>query len=118
MFKARIKVVEEIKNIYYEKKAEDVLVFKPIIMNLNPLNLNLLIEESGLIKFSQATYNEPPELKKHIFNSVRGVVRLLFIDLFSGKIRFKQSFGEQTIKLLKKEILKIYYFLKDTGKFI
>ena len=118
VFKSRIKIVEVLKNLIYEKKAEDTLVFKQIILDLNTLNLNLLIEKAGVIKFAQATINEKKDLKKHIILSTSGVVRLLFFDLYSGKVRFKSGFGEATIKGIKKEILKIYYFLKDTGKMI
>ncbi len=116
VFKIRIKIIEEVKSLIYEKEAEDIAVFKNIIMNLAPLNLKLLIEEAGIIKFVHATIQEGKELKKHILNSIEGVEKSLFIDLYSGKVRFKQSFGEQTINKTKKEILKIYYFLKGNGK--
>ncbi len=118
VFKERIKVIEALKDLIYEKKAEDIIVFKSIILNLSSLNLNLLIEETGVIKFVQATINEKKELKKHILNSIKGIVRELFIDLYSGKVRFKRGFGEATINKIKKEILKTYYFLKESGKMI
>ena len=41
-----------------EKEAEDILLFRPIIFDLSSLNLNLLIEEAGVLKFAQATFNE------------------------------------------------------------
>jgi len=118
LLETRIKVIEALKSLYYEKKAEDLLLFKPIIFDLNSLNLNLLIEEAGVLKFAQATYMDNKELKKHIIFAVKGVVRLLFVDLYEGKVRFKSGFGEATIRALKKEILKTYYFLKDNGKMI
>lgn len=118
VFKVRIKIIEEVKSLIYEKEAEDIAVFKNIIMNLSRLNLKLFIEEAGIIKFVQATVKEGKELKRHILNSIKGVMKCLFTDLYSGKVRFKQNFGEQTINKTKKEILKTYYFLKDNGKFI
>ncbi|MBU1075669.1 MAG: hypothetical protein KKH98_00150 [Spirochaetes bacterium] len=115
---ARMKVIEAMKDLIYDEKSRDIVVFASIIINLTPVNLRLLLEESGIIKFIQATLQEKKEVKKHILGSVKGIPRDLILDLYSGKVRFKKSFGELTVKVLKQDILRIYYFLKDNGKFL
>ena len=115
--KARIFILDKIKNIYYSDKAKELSVFSDKIKNLNKINLNLLIEEVGILKFAQASIKENKEFKKHILYLLNGIVKNLAIDIYSGKVRFKQSFGDQTINLAKREILEMYYYLLGEEKF-
>ncbi len=107
-----------LNNLIYEEKAKDISVFNPVIMRLSPINLKLLIEESGVVNFIQATLKAEKEMKRYVLSAVKGIEKALIMDLYSGKVRFKKSFGEVTIKKIKVDILKIYFYLKDSGKFI
>ncbi len=113
IFKSQIKVVEIIKDIYYEEESKKIKYFNDLIKDLKGDKLRVLINETGIIRFAQATMNVPKELKRHIYFSVDGTMRDLLIDLYTGKIRFKSSYGENTINLLKQKIIKHYLYLKD-----
>lgn len=110
---ARVRIVEILKDIYYEEKAQNILFFQNVLLDLDTGRLGQVIELAGIIRFSQALAGEGKEFKKGILASLSGVAKDLLADIISGKVRFKQAFGEQTVKAAKKEVLKICYFLKD-----
>ncbi|MDD5066611.1 MAG: FliG C-terminal domain-containing protein [bacterium] len=116
VFESRIKVVEAVRGIRYEKKAGDISRFRDVLTRLSRSHLNLLVGTAGIVRFSQAILHEDKEFKKYVFYSVSGTVQDLLMDIQSGRIRFKQSFGEQTVNRAKKEILKICYSLEDDNK--
>lgn len=118
VFKAKIEVLDILKRLIYSKEAEDIYVFTSIISNLSSLNLHLLIEEVGLLKFVQATFEEDGKIKKYIVGSLKGIMRNIIVDLYNGRVRFKVNFGDEAVKRNKQEVLKTYYFLKDNGKFL
>ncbi len=116
VMRARIEVIENLKELYYDKEAQKIRDFEEIILSLNKLDLNLLIEECGVLEFAQATIKSSRKLKKHIYSSVTGTLRNLLSDIYSGKVRFKSAFGDQTINKHRHNILKTYLYLKGEGK--
>lgn len=118
VMRARIEVIENLKELYYDKEAQKLEDFEAIILSLNKLDLNLLIEECGVLEFAQATIKSSRKLKKQIYSSVTGTLRNLLSDIYSGKVRFKSAFGDQTINKHRHNILKTYLFLKGEGRII
>ncbi len=116
IMKARISIVENLKSIYYDSEVNKIKDFEKVILSLNKLDLNLLIEECGILEFAQATIKSSRKLKKHIYSAVSGTLRNLLSDIYSGKVRFKSAFGELTINKIRHQILKTYLFLKGEGK--
>ncbi len=116
ILKAQIEVIENLKEIYYDKIASRIDKFEDVITSLSPEDLKLLIEEYGITGFAQATINLPKKIKQYIYISINGVMRNLLIDIYSGKIRFKENFGEMTINKNRKNILKCYLYLKNVGR--
>ncbi|MBN1898694.1 MAG: hypothetical protein JW827_07955 [Spirochaetes bacterium] len=116
IMKARIMVVENLKNIYYDHKVDTMHNFEDILLMLNRLDLNLLVEESGVIEFAQATIRSSQKLKRHIYKNVDGTLKNLLSDIYSGRVRFKSAFGDITINRHRKHILKTYLFLRGEKK--
>ena len=116
ILKAQIEVIENLKEIYYDKIASKIDKFEDVITSLSPEDLRLLIEEYGITGFAQATINLPKKTKRYIYLSISGVMRNLLIDIYTGKIRFKENFGEMTINKNRKNILKCYLYLKNVGR--
>jgi hypothetical protein len=118
IFKSQIIVIENLKDIYYDEIAsKKIEEFEEIISSLNKIDLNFLINQTGVLKFAQATIRATKKFKNYICSMLSGIPKNLLIDIYTGKVRFKSSFGEITINKFKQEILKIYFFLKNEGKF-
>jgi|GEM_PF-3357296 len=113
---SQITIIENLRQIYYEREAKQITDFNRIILSLSKIDLRFLIEEVGILQFSQATIKSDSKLKKYIYLSTQGPVKNLLIDIYSGKIRFKSAFGDLTIKEQQTAVIKKYLELKNEKK--
>ncbi|GEM_PF-4409881 len=115
---AQYAIVKLLREYEIPKRKEYHSFLKYAIMNMPKKRYLHAVEETGVLEFARACYNQSTRLKHEAVKTITGSAALLLEDIFTGTIRFKKGFGRTAIDAAQQHFFTTCCLMYFEGRLI